>query len=170
MRNNVVIVVLSAIVLCGTAQAQNASDVELVVQEMGNAFNNRDIAALLSYISPEIKLYVLPDSLHLSGMESFRAFLGSLLEPDSQPPDFQAEFTRQIAQGNFVIHDGMESFQAFLGSLVGSLPPDFQAEAYNQIVQGNFVIQYGQFTGKSESEVAVYQVEQGKIVNLWLLS
>ena len=71
-----------------------------VVQQQVNAYNAKDIDAFLATYSPDVELYLHPDSLFLSGREEMRESYGPFF---SNTPQLHVEILSRMTSGNVVI-------------------------------------------------------------------
>jgi hypothetical protein len=86
--------------------------------------------------------------------------------------DTYADDIRYFNQPDTLMYSGIaqlkESFTAFF-----SANPDVHVEVKNRLIQGNFVILHELVSGISGvndmSVAAIYEVKDGKIVNLWFI-
>jgi hypothetical protein len=113
--------------------AASASPAEQVVQVQLEAYNRRDLEGFLATYSPEIRIYLHPDRLLMSGLDQMRKEYG-------------------------------EAFAA---------NPNGRAAITGRMVQGNHVIDHEHVTGMSDGReiraVAIYEVRDGKIRNVWFI-
>lgn len=79
---------------------------------------------------------------------------------------------RMYQHSDRLVTDGLDAVRATYGKLFASAP-DLEATVTSRIVQGNFVIDHEHVTGLDrDSElraVAIYEVSDGKIRNVWFL-
>ena len=72
-----------------------------------------------------------------------------------------------------LILSGLDKMREIYGPMFDQVPEDYKAEITKRIAQGNFVIDQELLTSESagtrESAVAIYQVEDGKIVGVWFI-
>ena len=72
-----------------------------------------------------------------------------------------------------LILSGLDKMRESYGPMFDQVPEDYKAEITKRIAQGNFVIDQELLTSESagtrESAVAIYQVEDGKIVGVWFI-
>jgi imidazolonepropionase-like amidohydrolase len=73
---------------------------EDVVQQHVNAYNVRDIEALMATYSPGIKIYYHPNTLFCSGLEELKQRSQALFESN---PNLHVETINRIVMGSFVI-------------------------------------------------------------------
>jgi len=73
---------------------------EDVVQQHVNAYNARDIDALMATYSPGIKIYYHPDTLFCSGLEELKQRSQAFFESN---PNLHVETINRIVMGSFVI-------------------------------------------------------------------
>jgi hypothetical protein len=72
---------------------------EAVVQRQLDAYNTRDLDALLATYAPDARQYELPAKLLASGSEEIRARLA----PRLQEPNLHAHLIQRTVMGNIVI-------------------------------------------------------------------
>lgn len=73
---------------------------EDVVQQQVNAYNARDIEALMATYSPGIKIYYHPDTLFCSGLEELKQRSQAFFDSN---PNLHVETINRIVMGSFVI-------------------------------------------------------------------
>lgn len=71
-----------------------------IVQQQVNAYNARDLEAFIATYSPDIKIYIHPDTLRGSGHGEMRKIYGELFK---NVPKLHCEIVNRIVMGNFVI-------------------------------------------------------------------
>lgn len=71
-----------------------------IVQQQVNAYNARDLEAFVATYSPDIKIYIHPDTLRGSGHAEMRKVYGELFK---NTPKLHCEIVNRIVLGNFVI-------------------------------------------------------------------
>jgi hypothetical protein len=119
--------------ISGAAPAASVSPAEQVVQVQLEAYNRRDLEGFLATYSPDIRIYLHPDRLLMSGLDQMRKEYGD----------------------------------AFTAN------PNGRAAITGRMVQGNYVIDHEHVTGLADGReiraVAVYEVRDGKIRNVWFI-
>jgi hypothetical protein len=117
----------------GSTPAASASPAEQVVQVQLEAYNRRDLEGFLATYSPEIRIYLHPDRLLMSGLDQMRKEYG---EAFAANPNGRAAITGRMVQGNYVVdHEHVT----------------------------------GQADGREIRAVAIYEVRDGKIRNVWFI-
>lgn len=117
----------------GRPPGASVSAAEQVVQVQLEAYNRRDLEGFLATYSPEIRIYLHPDRLLMSGLDQMRKEYG---EAFAANPNGRAAITSRMVQGNYVIdHEHVT----------------------------------GQAGGREIRAVAIYEVRDGKIRNVWFI-
>ncbi len=74
----------------------------MVVEKQVAAYNAHDVEAMIATFAPDVRFYMHPNELKLSGLDEVRQAYTRLF---TKAPKVHVVIQRRIAQGNFVVDD-----------------------------------------------------------------